>query len=177
MAAESQLFEAHYRTRKRGALARVYFVAAGDAAALEHLRSELAAKHAHFELVALHHVLLDRRAGVPDVARGERRNNPRTDRRAIDEAAELFRAFREEEPGRVTRLRRELPAAAFVMGDLLGVIYRTSHGGKVQKYVHEFKEHAAPALLASHDGGQLLIEGGQYRVTDRGIVDARRRRR
>lgn len=173
----AQLYEAHFRTRKRGALAKAYFTAAGDAAALEHMRQELAPKHAHFELVALHQVLIDRRAGVPDVARGERRKNPRGDRRAIEEAADLFRAFREEEPGRVTKLRRELPTAAAVMGDLVGVIYRTSHAGKLRKYVHEFAAHAQPALLASSDGRQLLIEGGQYRVTARGIVDARRRRR
>jgi hypothetical protein len=54
------------------------------------------------------------------------------------------------------------------------VIYRTSHGGRVQKYVHHFARHAQPALLASADGRQLLIEGGHFRVNAHGIVDTPR---
>ena len=60
---------------------------------------------------------------------------------------------------------------AYVLGELTGVMYKTVRDGKLEQYLHEFKESAIPLLCVSHDGKQLLIVGGDYFVNDAGIND------
>ncbi len=47
----------------------------------------------------------------------------------------------------------------------------TRSGGKIEKYVHEFKAQDRPMLVVSPDGRQLMLIGGRFRFTERGIVD------
>jgi|SRR6187549_2979813 len=111
--------------------------------------------------------------------RKTRRRNPRAEGNSaeIERAAQLFRGFREDEPGKVSTLNFKAPRAAALIGDIDAIAYRTHHGGKLVKYLHEFTARARPQLLASADGTMLLIVGGNFTFTERGIVDGASSRR
>jgi hypothetical protein len=64
------------------------------------------------------------------------------------------------------------PKEAFAIGALVGVVYETVRDGEQQLYVHEFRKASRPLLAATFDGTRLVIVGGRYRFTERGIVDA-----
>lgn len=51
------------------------------------------------------------------------------------------------------------------------MLYTTVRDGKKERYIHNFKKSARPNLVASHDGAKIALIGGNYRFTDRGIVD------
>lgn len=57
------------------------------------------------------------------------------------------------------------------LGPMVGVAYEATRDGKTERYFHEFKKAARPDLISRDDGKQLYIDGGKYRVTDRGIED------
>lgn len=57
------------------------------------------------------------------------------------------------------------------MGPVVGIAYEAKRDNKTQQYFHEFKKAARPRLVAKDDGKQLYIDGGKYKVTDRGIED------
>ena len=62
--------------------------------------------------------------------------------------------------------------AAWAMGPVVSLSYMATRDGNTYEFVHKFKEHCRPLLAASQDGNQLLILGGGYSITERGIVDA-----
>ena len=64
-----------------------------------------------------------------------------------------------------------IPRAALAVGRLVMVGYESSRDGEPAIYVHRFGKSSRPLLAASHDGKQLLILGGGFRFTERGIVD------
>lgn len=83
-----------------------------------------------------------------------------------------FEAFKGERPARLRRSR--LPdhdVTGWEMGPLLGVAYEARRDGQTQRYFHEFKKSARPKLVASDDGRNLYIDGGHFKVTDRGVED------
>lgn len=57
------------------------------------------------------------------------------------------------------------------IGECDGVMYSTVRDGVPEKYCHQFKKSARPLLVASHDGAQLALIGGNFTFTERGIVD------
>lgn len=57
------------------------------------------------------------------------------------------------------------------MGPVVGIAYEATRDGERQRYFHEFKKSARPDLVAKDDGSQLYIDGGKYKVTERGIED------
>lgn len=63
------------------------------------------------------------------------------------------------------------PKEAFAIGALVGVIYETVRDGERETYVHRFKIKSRPLLASTFDGTRLVIVGGRYRFTERGIVD------
>lgn len=66
----------------------------------------------------------------------------------------------------------KIPKTAIAIGELLGVAYRTKRDGVVENYFHKFnRRKSRPLLVVSPDGKQLIIVGGQYNFTERGIVD------
>ena len=90
----------------------------------------------------------------------------------VARAAKLFEDFsghaaeyeeRHEKP--------EFPDVAVRVGPVLGIMYETVRDGKREQYLHEFKRSARPLLIASEDGKTLYLLGGNYRFTERGIVD------
>jgi hypothetical protein len=87
-------------------------------------------------------------------------------------AVQAFEDFTGETPTKLTRSR--LPdhdVTGWKMGPMVGVAYEARRDGQVKQYFHEFKKSARPNLVAQDDGRQLYIEGGRYKVTDRGIED------
>ena len=56
----------------------------------------------------------------------------------------------------------------YLLGDLVEVVYETTKAGELFEWQHEFKR-PRPRLAATRSGG-LIILGGGYSVSDRGIV-------
>lgn len=92
-------------------------------------------------------------------------------KRAIRAAVKLYRDFREKEPKRLTTVDFDIPEAVMVIGHVEAIKYRTTHGGETELYEHPFQPGSRPLLVASSDGKQLLLLGGRYKFTARGIVD------
>lgn len=92
-------------------------------------------------------------------------------KRSIRSAISLYRSFRERNPTRVKIVDWEPPRAVAVIGHVDEVCYTTTHGKKVVSYRHPFQQGSRPLLCASEDGRQLLLLGGHFKFTDRGIVD------
>lgn len=53
------------------------------------------------------------------------------------------------------------------MGGLVAVTYETTKDGEAAHWTHKFRRGALPIL--AYNAGGLVIVGGGYRVTDRGI--------
>lgn len=87
-------------------------------------------------------------------------------------AAKAYEDFTGRKPtvARVSRLPSQ-NVTGWQMGPLVGVAYEATRDGKRQRYFHEFKKSARPNLVAQDDGRKLYIEGGRYKVTDRGVED------
>jgi hypothetical protein len=92
-------------------------------------------------------------------------------KKAVQKAVTLFESFREARPRRVGVVKMNVPAAVAVMGYVEGIDYRTTHAGKVTLYHHDFEPGSRPLLAVSSNGRQLLLLGGRYEWTERGIVD------
>ena len=88
-------------------------------------------------------------------------------------AADRFEDFTGHEPEDIDRVNiPPLPKAVALMGELEAVIYSTVRDGKREKYIHKFRAADRPALCVSPDGKQIVLVGGNYTWTERGIVDA-----
>lgn len=90
---------------------------------------------------------------------------------SVKAAVKLYESFRERKPRRIGRADFKVPAAVACMGYVEGIDYRTTHGKKVTLYHHDFAPGSRPLLAVSSDGKQLLLLGGRYQFTERGIVD------
>ena len=90
---------------------------------------------------------------------------------SIKEAADLYRDFTGHEPDYYEKLQINWPKTALRVGECDGILYTTIRDGVTESYVHKFKKSARPILVASSDGAQLALIGGDFRFTDRGIVD------
>lgn len=89
----------------------------------------------------------------------------------MKEAMERYKGFTGMDPDRYDEYAVEHPEVGFCIGTLDGVLYTTVRDGEVESYVHHFKQKSRPLLCSSHDGKSLVILGGEYRFTDRGIMD------
>lgn len=92
-------------------------------------------------------------------------------KKAIRAAVQLYRDFREKKPRRIKVIDFTVPEAVMVIGYVDEILYTTTHGRKVVSYRHPFQDGSRPLLCASSDGKQLMLLGGRYKFTDRGIVD------
>lgn len=91
--------------------------------------------------------------------------------RTVKQAVELFESFRERKPTRIGRVTLKVPTVVAAMGYVEGIDYRTTHGKKTELYHHDFAPGSRPLLAVSADGRQILLMGGRYKWTERGIVD------
>lgn len=94
-----------------------------------------------------------------------------TDARDVRDAADLYRAFREDEPRTARRIKIKVPTAVAVMGHCEFVGYVTTHRGEVTLYIHEFAPGSRPLLCAGKGRSQLYLVGGRFTVTGAGITD------
>lgn len=90
----------------------------------------------------------------------------------VARAAQRFRNFTGHEAEVIGKVNMpSLPKAVACMGELEAVIYSTVRDGKREKFIHKFKAADAPLLCVTPDGKQILLIGGRYTWTYRGIVD------
>lgn len=95
--------------------------------------------------------------------------NPAPPGRELARAATLYAGFTGRR-GRVARVPlKPLPRVGLAFGELLELGYASFRDGR--PYRHTFRSQARPLLISSHDGRQLVIVGGRYRFTHRGIED------
>jgi hypothetical protein len=90
---------------------------------------------------------------------------------SVRRAAKLYHDFREETPQRARRVAVKLPRTVMVMGTLDAVLYTTTIRGKATRFKHTFAKGCKPLLCAGPGRAQLVLVGGRYKVTYRGIVD------
>lgn len=64
--------------------------------------------------------------------------------------------------------------ALAVVGECDGVLYTTVRDGRRERYIHEFAPADKPTLCVTADGRQIVLVGGRYQFTERGIVDKSR---
>lgn len=91
--------------------------------------------------------------------------------RELDEADDRLAGFSGRSSKTVLKVQAPQIRAGLVIGKLMGVMYATTRDGVRENYKHEFAKNSQPLLIASHDGKQIGIVGGQYRFTDAGIED------
>lgn len=87
------------------------------------------------------------------------------------QAITLYESFRDAKPRKLARLKVKIPKVVACMGYVESLDYRTTHKGKAQPYRHRFAAGSRPLLCVSSDGRQLMLLGGLYKWTERGIVD------
>lgn len=92
-------------------------------------------------------------------------------KRQMQQAITLYESFRDAKPKKLARLKVNIPKIVACMGYVESLDYRTTHKGKAQPYRHRFAPGSRPLLCVSSDGRQLMLLGGLYKWTERGIVD------
>lgn len=87
-------------------------------------------------------------------------------------AADLYEQFSGHDADEYQTVKKpEIPDVVAVIGELESVIYSTVRDGVSERYIHDFRKSSRPLLCVTPDGAQLLLIGGRYEFTDRGIVD------
>ena len=99
-----------------------------------------------------------------------RSKNP-SNSRGVQKAAKLLEEYSGEAPNYIEEVNLKTPKTGLLIGVLDGVLYTAIRDKEKIPYVHKFKKRSRPKLAVSADGKQLIILGGNYRFTDRGIVD------
>ncbi len=103
----------------------------------------------------------------------KRKKNPagNVTNKKIAKAIRLFEEFSGHTPEYIDK--KDLPKidVGFKIGTLDGLLYTTVRDGRTEKYVHKFKRRARPILVSNFDGSFIALVGGNYKFTDRGIVD------
>lgn len=94
--------------------------------------------------------------------------------RELEQAAELYRDFRERGIGQLKRRQIDWPRVSVHVGKIRAIEYETTHGEVIERYRHDFKEWARPEFNVDPTGRHLLILPGNFVFTERGIVDTRR---
>jgi len=85
---------------------------------------------------------------------------------------QLYSAFMLRSPARSRKLNvPALPKVALAIGNVSRLYYVSKRDGVVTEYRHDFAIGSRPLLAVSHDGKHLMLLGGAYRFTHRGIVD------
>lgn len=109
--------------------------------------------------------------GVPPSSRARTRASLSRNR-DVRRAASLYERFTGHEAEFVGKIKvKPLPRVAVFVGDLDFVGYTTIRDGVKEKYIHRFAQKDRPALCVTPDGKMILVIGGNYTFTERGIVD------
>jgi hypothetical protein len=89
----------------------------------------------------------------------------------VKKAAKLFEEFTGHIAEYVDQYKIKPTKVGLKIGECDGILYTTVRDNKKESYIHKFKKNARPLLVSSFDGQQLIILGGDYDFTNRGIVD------
>lgn len=89
----------------------------------------------------------------------------------VRDAVDLYEQFTGMKPEGIRPVRLVVPKVGLVIGECAGVLYDTVRDGVPEQYIHKFRKSSRPLLVASSDGKTLLILGGGFQFTERGIVD------
>lgn len=111
--------------------------------------------------------------GVPPSSRAGR-SRARPGSAAYKRAADLYERFTGHDAVAVGTVEvPELRDGDVVarIGKCDGIMYTTVRDGKRERYIHEFAAADRPLLCVSEDGRQILLIGGRYLFTEKGIVD------
>jgi hypothetical protein len=92
-------------------------------------------------------------------------------KKEIGKAVQLYESFREKTPRKIGRIKMPIPKAVACIGYIEALDYRTTHGKTATLYRHDFAPGSRPLFAVSADGRQLLMLGGRFKFTERGIVD------
>lgn len=96
--------------------------------------------------------------------------------RRVSQAVRRFTAYHGFEPSGVSVKEIKVPDVALRVGKVSGIMYITeSENGELQEWVHRFAKGSRPHLATSHDGKILIVLGGAFQFTERGIVDRKSR--
>jgi hypothetical protein len=94
------------------------------------------------------------------------------DRLEFLKAAKLYENFTGHEGEVIAKIKLSpMPKAVAVVGEIDFIGYTTFRDGVTEKYIHKFAKNARPMFCVSPDGTQIFLIGGEYRFTERGIVD------
>jgi hypothetical protein len=74
-------------------------------------------------------------------------------------------------PSRILRVQKRHATRGLIIGELDGVLYSAVRDGRLERYIHRFRQRSRPLLTASADGKQLDIVGGRFQFTEAGIED------
>lgn len=91
--------------------------------------------------------------------------------RNMRKAVRLYTDFTGHDPQFVDEWAVDIPDTALQVGHVTGILYKCRMDGRMQEFMHEFTGKSRPILAAGADGHQLLLLGGDYKFTERGIVD------
>jgi hypothetical protein len=109
--------------------------------------------------------------GVPPSSRARVR---RPARGGYEKAAKLFERFTGHDAEEVGTVEvRELKDGDVVaqIGKCDGILYTAVRDGVTERYIHEFAAKDRPLFCVTEDGRQILLIGGRYLFTEKGIVD------
>jgi len=110
--------------------------------------------------------------GVPPSSRAGRKSPKRSNNRSVQKAVDLYQRFSGHDAEEIGRVEvPKFPSVAVAIGEIDGVLYTTMRDGVIEKYIHKFHKNDKPLFCVSPDGKQLLLIGGNYTFTERGIVD------
>ncbi len=111
------------------------------------------------------------RHGKPRFALRGVRANPTPPPREVQQAVKLFENFTGYKADRLEAIPlAPLPKTGLAFGELVEIGYISFRDG--EPYRHTFRlKRSRPLLVASHDGKQVLLIGGSYAFTERGIED------
>lgn len=110
--------------------------------------------------------------GVPPSSRAKGRKF-RAKRDHVSGAVSIYERFTGHDAEEAERIKKpKMPDAAAVIGLCDGLLYTTVRDGVTERYIHKFRAKDKPLFCVSPDGKQLLLIGGNYDFTERGIVDA-----
>jgi len=103
--------------------------------------------------------------------RGSRRNPAGRTRREVAQAARALENFTGDPAEYLEAYELPNAAAGWELGPVAELSYIGVRDGEQYEFVHRFKQKSRPLLIASADGTELIILGGGYSVTERGIED------
>lgn len=83
---------------------------------------------------------------------------------------ENFTGHDSEEIGHVEK--PTIPDVLAVIGEIEAIAYNTIREGKKERYIHEFAKKSRPLFCVTPDGKQIVLIGGSYNFTERGIIDS-----